>query len=169
MVCEGAYENYTGDKACAYNMARAFLETKSFLNKNLGWSSDNWMWRNVHSNEYPNTPWSKTPLRPLFHREIPTPGNTNTPNVAKISTKKAADANRFVSTHAANLKFAIQMHEDPKQEINLFSIDTGNGQNIFQANYFDMNRAHLDGNLHTMYLGADIQDIKTETLIIRPK
>jgi acyl-homoserine lactone acylase PvdQ len=107
IICENAQENYSGDKACAYNVARAFLDTKNFLNKNLGYNSDNWLWRNVHANEYPNTPWSKTPLRPIFHREVPTPGNTNTPNVAKISMKRAAESDRFISTHAANFKFAV--------------------------------------------------------------
>ena len=106
IICDGAFE-YTGDKSCAYNIARGFLDTKKFLDKTLGRNQDKWVWRNVHSNEYPNTPWSKTPLKPLFHRELPTPGNTNTPNVAKISTKRSSEIDRFISTHAANFKMLI--------------------------------------------------------------
>jgi hypothetical protein len=76
IFCEEAFESYKGNKACAYNIARAFVDTKKFLHKTLGSNSEKWVWRNVHVNEYPSTPWSKTPLKPLFHRELPTAGNT---------------------------------------------------------------------------------------------
>jgi len=108
--------------------------------------------------EYGSLPFSKTPLKFLFHRSTPAGGNTNTPGVAPAKLKKAfEDVNtRFLSTHAANFKLLIQHHEDPEKEVSLHSIDTGDGMNIFAGHYFDMNRDHLDGNLQPMMLGKDL-------------
>jgi len=112
-------------------MAMAFVEAHSFLKKSLAEDQTKWIWRNVHSNVYSNTPWSKTPLKFLFHREVPTPGNFNTPNVAKTSTIRAFQEERFTSHHTANLKLLFQLAKDPADEVNQISIDTANGGNLF--------------------------------------
>ncbi len=101
VVCEGAYY---GHKSCAYNLARAFQQAFDYLSVNVHARPDNWRWVNVHANEYSNLPWSKTPLKALFHREVPTFGNTNTPHVSKLSYLKASDSMKFVSTHVAGYK-----------------------------------------------------------------
>ena len=43
-----------------------------------------WVWGNLHVNDYVNVPWSKTPLKFLFHRTVGVAGNSQTPNVSKI-------------------------------------------------------------------------------------
>lgn len=150
-------------------MAVAFARTQKFLSTQLSVDQKRWTWGNVHTNAYPSTPWSNTPLRVLFHRELPTSGNINTPNVSKCSIKKASETMRFVGTNSGNLKMLIQMDKNAANEINQYSIDTGNGSNIFQPHYFTMNRAHLDGKLTPMLIGNQISEVNSETLIINPK
>ena len=48
-LCKGAFE-YEGDKPCAYNIARAFVESREFLKKNVATSEEQWQWQNVHTN-----------------------------------------------------------------------------------------------------------------------
>jgi len=66
-------------------MAQAFLKAEEHLVSKVSSNPTNWKWSNVHSNEYPNMPFSMTPLRFLYHREVPTFGNSNTPHVSKLS------------------------------------------------------------------------------------
>lgn len=67
-ICKGAYPEYKGKKHCVYNIARSMVETVKFLREEVSPKVENWEWRNVHTNEYPNVPWSYSPLKPLFHR-----------------------------------------------------------------------------------------------------
>jgi len=55
----------------------------------------------------------------------------------------------FKSTHTANYKQVIEFGADPsgKDDVNLMSIDTGMGGNLFGGNYFTMNQGHLRGEL----------------------
>ena len=79
VLCEDAYGGeYLGQSKCAYNVARSLAEAQKRLSDEV---SDQ-TWGNLHNRQYENLPWSKTPLRPIFHREIPHGGNGNTPNVA---------------------------------------------------------------------------------------
>jgi hypothetical protein len=63
----------------------------------------------------------------------------------------------------------VSLDKDPKKEVNLYSIDTGNGGNIFQPHYFDMNRNHLDGKLKSMVIGAGIEEVAHQTLMLVPE
>jgi hypothetical protein len=67
-----------------------------------------WKWRNVHVNEYSNQPWSFTPLKWIFHREVSVGGNGNTPCVSKYSLFRVEDDKIFKSTHTANFKMVVQ-------------------------------------------------------------
>lgn len=62
-----------------------------------------------------------TPLKNIFHRDVPCAGNTNTINVSKYSFARAFIMNKFVSTHTANFKF-IWAFEAEKGR---YSIDAG--------------------------------------------
>ena len=95
-----------------------------------------WNWGNVHVNEYPNQPWSLTPLKPFFHKEVKTGGNSNTPSVSKYSMSRVLDTKIFKSTHTANYKQVVQFENDPsgKDDVNLMSIDTGMNGNLFGGN-----------------------------------
>lgn len=151
--CEGAHPEYSGDSPCAYNIAVALSETKVFLETQISKNKDDWLWRNVHMNEYPNMPWSKTPLRLLFHREVPIGGNSNTPNVSKYSIKRAHETNKFIGVHSANYKQIIDMSTEREGK---YSIDTGNDANIFSPHYFTMNKDHLSGKLQSMLVGGNV-------------
>ena len=154
-ICIDA-NSYKGKNNCAYNLAVAFGQANDFLVENLSKSSNNWIWRNVHRNIYPNLPWSKTPLRYFFHREVPTFGSTNTPHVSKVSYRAASQTMRFESSHVAGYKQIIVHANTAQAGINLYSIDTGTSGNIFAGNYFNMNKNHLEGNLYKMLIGPQI-------------
>ena len=74
-------------------------EAYTFLEKNISPEINDWAWKNVHTIEYANIPWSFTFFKPLFHREVPIGGNTNTPKVSKVSFKKFNDIKTFKTTH----------------------------------------------------------------------
>jgi acyl-homoserine lactone acylase PvdQ len=88
-VCKGHFnDDYTGPDHCAHNIARALFSTMLHLNKTVGEDQKEWIWRNVHVNEYPHAPFSMTPLKPFFHREVPIGGNGQTLGVSKYDMGK---------------------------------------------------------------------------------
>jgi len=151
-LCAGAYKNYKGKNHCAYNIAMSFVNAYDFLKENLSSNEQNWLWSNVHSNEYPNAPWSKTWLRPIFNREVITAGNMNTPHISKYSLARAAKDMRFVATASPGYKMIVQHASSSEQSVNLWSIDTGINGNIFAGDYFKLNEGHLNGKLLTMHI-----------------
>lgn len=74
-------------------------------------------------------------------------GNTQTPKVSKYSLDRTVKSGQFLSHHTANLKSVFDFAEDPKDNVNLLSIETGMSGNVFGGHYFDMNQNHLDGKL----------------------
>ena len=81
--------------------------------------------------DYPNLPFSKTLLKPLVHRSVPVPGNQNTPFFAKISERKNRDEGVITSTASGGYKMVIQLAKEPRDDVSLFSIDTGQHGNVF--------------------------------------
>lgn len=73
----------------------------------MGADAKNWRWDKVHSNYYPSMPWSRTPLKFIFDREVPVAGNSMTPNVSKVSYRKALEEGKFTSNHVAGLKMVV--------------------------------------------------------------
>lgn len=167
-ICHNGYRAYTGNNHCAYNTARSLTETKEFLSKSVSQDPQRWKWIDLHVSEYINLPWSRTPLKFLMHRKVPTLGNSNTPHVAKTVLSKNANNLVFTSSHAANYKEIFTMMKDPAKDVNKYSIDTGMHGNPLQGHYFDMNRRHLEGNLHDMRIGGQIANVQTKTLVIKP-
>lgn len=51
-VCAGAYKNYPGKNTCAFNIAMSLHETKKFLTSEVSPDKSNWVWKNLHHNEY---------------------------------------------------------------------------------------------------------------------
>ena len=146
----------------------ALIETKDFLSANVSTSPSKWLWGDLHVNDYVNMPWSRTPLKPFFHKAVATAGNDNTPNVSKLSLRKNRDEVVMKSTSSANFKMLVQLGKDPADDINLFSIDTGINGNFFQGNSFDMNKNHLEGRLKPMKRGSKLADTDFNTLILKP-
>ena len=147
-LCQRGYnDEYSGPDSCQHNIARAFYEAKVFLDQNISPLKENWKWKNVHVNEYAYAPWSMTPLKFIWHREVPTGGNGNTPSVSKYQLSRVLKDKVFKSTHTANFKMVVMYGDDSTPEVNLMSIDTGMGGNIFGGHYFNMNYGHLHGEL----------------------
>ncbi len=121
-------------------------------------------------NDYVNMPWSKTPLKFLFHRSVPVPGNDNTPNVSKISPRKNKDNTVISSAASANLKMLVQLAKDEKDDASFFSIDSGMHGHLFQGNWFDMNADHLAGRLYPMkWRKGDLTSKATTKLTLKPR
>ena len=161
-LCKDGFETqYKGPNHCQFNVAYAFLEAKKHLSQ-----FDDWKWASVHVNEYPNQPWSMIPgLKHLWHREVPTGGNGNTPCVSKYGMSRIVENKVFKSTHTANFKSVFEFRDDPKDDVNLLSIDTGMNGNLFGGNYFSMNSDHLDGKLNQV--STDFDTLDTFKLILR--
>ena len=124
-ICKGAYPSYNGDDHCGYNIAKALLETKHFLRTHVSEHQKDWKWGKIHSNEYPNLPWSKTALKPLFHKSTPVGGNENTPKFTKTSIRKDWDKARIGSYASGGLKMLVQVAEKEEDDVSYISIDTG--------------------------------------------
>ena len=142
---------------------------KQQLETNIGEEQKSWIWRNVHYNAYTHLPLSMTPLKFLFHRNVPSKGNSNTANVSKFSWKKNFDSIKTIeSNHAANLKTVIQLHPVESKQLNQMNIDTGMNGNPFQGSYFNFNKSFLEGDLMTVVTGKDVDSLKTRSLVLRP-
>lgn len=85
----------------------ALIQTDKWLTTKVSHDSSKWLWRDLHVNEYPNLPWSKTPFKFIFHRTVSVPGNDNTPHVSKTSARKNADNTVIESTASPGLKMLI--------------------------------------------------------------
>ena len=138
---------YKGNQYCYYNVARSFVEAKQFLYQKVSHNPADWAWGKVHVNEYPMLPWSMTPLKPIWHREVPFGGNMNTVSVSKTCSNRIAQDIIHKSNHAANFKMVIEFGSDDVPPTNYMSIDTGMNGNLLAGNYFDMNAKHLAGDL----------------------
>ena len=103
-ICANGYSEYTGKSPCSYNIAKSFVIAKSFLEENASKKHEDWKWGNFLVKDYKNLPWSMTPLKPFFHRQIPAEGNVNTPNVARHANSKNANNFVFHSELAATYK-----------------------------------------------------------------
>ena len=158
-MCKGKYfDRYEGPDHCAHNVARAFFEVALHLNKTLGTDSKEWIWRNAHVNEYPHAPFSMTPLKPLFHREVPIGGNGYTPGVSKYQMGEVKQNKIFKSSHVGSYKQVIEYGDDFKTTKNFMSLDTGMSGNLLAGHYFNMNRNHLYGDLYQV--SSDFKEVE---------
>lgn len=87
-LCMDAFPDYKGKNYCAYNVAMAFVQANDYLNAYAKGNEELLRWDHHHYNEYSNLPWSKTPLKFIFHRDVPTFGTTNSPHVSKVSYRR---------------------------------------------------------------------------------
>lgn len=107
--CDNGFAEYNGDMACAYNVARSLIEVKKHLERNASKNSIDWVWRNFHTLEYTNSPWSLSALKFIFHRKVPTAGGNGVVNVAKYSLANAGETMLFNGKHSANYKQIVAL------------------------------------------------------------
>jgi hypothetical protein len=78
------------------------------LKRDVSSKEEDWRWGNIHVNHYVSMPWSMTPLRHLFEREVPTPGNDYTINFSKYEYNHLGEGlSTFKGSHCANYKQVI--------------------------------------------------------------
>lgn len=152
-VCNGAFKEYHGKRHCMYNLVRSMVDAHEFLKTEISPNPSDWVWKNVHVNEYIHVPFSLTPLKPFFHRETPVGGNANTVKVSKYSFKKLKQMKAFKSTHTPNYKQIVQFADKPEDQKTLYSFDGGQSGNLFAGHYFDFNKKHTDGHLMEAVIG----------------
>lgn len=75
---------------------------------------------------------------------------------------------RFESYGVAGYKQLIAHGSTAQDGVNEFGIDAGINGNILGDSYFKFNADFLAGKLHRMLIGPQIQEKKTNTLVIRP-
>ena len=105
---------------------------------------------------YPNVPFTRTHLKPIYDREVKVHGNYNTVNVAAFKFSKFegkiaettysvlfAPVREFTGVHSANLKLISPMNGTV-----YYSIDTGVSESLISGHYFDMNERHLNNDLY---------------------
>jgi len=68
---------------CQYNLIRSVLEANRFLEKKFGKDPETWKWGRMHPSDYEFAPWSMTPLKPFWHREVPIGGNCFTIGIGR--------------------------------------------------------------------------------------
>ena len=168
ILCKEAYPEYTGPNTCEYNIARSFVKVKQFLSENVSPKIEDWKWGRVHFNQYDSLPWSKTPLRHIFQRNVPWPGNENTVNVSVHFRSQNYGKPVINAMAGVNYKFVNSFDKDPLKDVSLFSIDTGMNESPFQGNFFDFNHRHKSGNLLPMKIGDKLDGTKVETLVLKP-
>jgi len=66
-----------------------------------------------------------TPLKPIFHREIPAPGNSETLNVARYLSGRIEENKVIKSAITAIYKQVIGFGKDGNGDINMYSSETG--------------------------------------------
>lgn len=111
-------------------------------------SNTTWQWGELHSTDFPNIPWSLTPLKPIFHKEVfGQPGNKNTVSCSHFQNTDLFEKNltHFQSTHTAVFKQIVDLSTDGTNMI----VDSGIQGNRFgtYGNYFDMNGQLQSGKL----------------------
>ena len=124
-------QNEKMEYPCLYNILKSFDETWDYLQKRIGPNITEWKWGKIHHNHYPHTPFSQTPLKPLFHRSHPMIGNGRTVGNSVIRAE-ADDLNGVVSS---NLRMVVSMKPG---DTSYAVIDTGVSGSIFSAHYDDI-------------------------------
>ena len=111
-------------------------------------------------------PWSVTPLKPFWHREVSFGGNINTVSVALTCSNRIEKEIIHKASHAANFKMVIEFGSNNVPAVNYMSIDTGMNGNLFAGNYFDMNSKHLKGELTQISINFDeLETMKSSSIL----
>ena len=124
---------------CQLNIARAMVDTHVLLTNEISPYPGDWMWKRVHTSDYPHIPFSMSPLKFLFHREVPTAGNENTVKVSEYQMKDFYKTHRFKSMISPNYKQVVQFADNEADSKMFYSVDTGQSGNLFAGHYFDFN------------------------------
>lgn len=127
------------------------MHAKQFLEQNISPDEKDWMWNKTHVNEYANHPWSLTPLKAIWHREVPAGGNYHTASVSRYLLSRLEKDKIFKAQQTANYKQVIEFSAPGADDVNLMAIDTGMSGNLFGGRYFSMNADHMKGNLKRVH------------------
>lgn len=80
------------------------VDTHELLFKELSQNPTDWKWNRVHTNDYPQIPFSMSPLKFFYHREVPTSGNSNTVKVSHYSLVEYHQSHKFKAIASPNYK-----------------------------------------------------------------
>jgi penicillin amidase len=164
------YRDTTEIESCKEMLLIALTHAINELEKTLGTNMKTWHWSKLHNAHFPHFPFSDrvdSPRLPnsadyfwasLFHRSIPSVGGGNTINVAPVSLE---EENRFEQFLGPSYRQIIDWGTD---EIDLFSLSTGQSGNVISSHYDDLLKRHQQG----LYFNIK-QPIDGQRLILIPK
>ena len=131
-------ENRNLSNPCGYNLIKSLEEAYLHLQNNYGTDIEDWQWGKIHRMQYPHSTFSSTPLKPIFHRSIPSIGNGRTVNVARMKM----ETDDFGGVWSPNLKMVVSMKEGDKS---YYVVDTGVSENVFSEHYDDQMKLVAEG------------------------
>ena len=83
-LCEGAFD-YSLDNPCVYNVGRAFIDARAYLEEKVSKKTEDWKWGDRIAIVFENPVWSSTWMKRFYYEKVPASGNLNTVNVAKFA------------------------------------------------------------------------------------
>ena len=149
------------NKACMYNLVKALSETHNYLKSKFGPDKKKWNYGSLHKVKYNHVPFSETPLKPIFHREFPAPGNRRTVNVASWYVL----FHELKGIHSGNLRMVADMAPGSKS---YFIIDSGVSENFMSPHYDDQQKLHQKGQYLEMKMGPKYLKDYKEILYLIP-
>lgn len=123
-------ENKGQQNPCLWNVIKSLEDTWIYLQEKAGPNVEQWQWGTLHSNHYPHSPFSLTLLKKIFHRSLPTPGNTRTVRVSAVKPATTA----FDGIWSANMKM---VHNVGVKDEAYGIIDTGISGRVQSKHYDD--------------------------------
>ena len=144
--CNHKGENF--ENACVVNLVRALEMTYNYLSDSSGYyDPESARYGLHHTVEYSHSPFSSTALRFLFHRNHEDNGFKNSINVGPIFSANFVE--KGLSSYQTPAYRMIVDFGD--EDGNLYSIDTGNNENILNGKYyFNLNQQHFEVDLRPM-------------------
>jgi penicillin amidase len=156
-----------GSKNCEKYLVDIFYNLDQYLTEFKDLNGDIKKWGDVLFHDFTHITFDSIPLLNLiFSRKVPTGGNRNTINYARIDFTRTNG--HFVSRHSANYKMICDM-ANPTEPFVIIS--TGNSGNVFSYFYDNFIKKNIEGDL-IKFKNIDFNDYQKadkNTLIFTPK
>jgi len=140
-------QNKDLEAPCLYNLVKALEETWIHLSETLGSNMDSWQWGKIHQMQYPHFPFSETPLKRLFHKQVPAAGNQRAVFSAGYLPEKGTDA-----VFGPNMRMVLSLKEG---ENSYSVVDTGVSDNVMSKHYADQMKLYHEGEWLKMVESID--------------
>jgi penicillin amidase len=133
-------EEDSSGRSCTRLVTESLNQAIDELKKLRGPNPKFWRWGDIHRTLYAHMPFSRSNLlSPIFNREVPSGGSTNTINVGNAVYKESAG---YEETFSAGFRQVIQIGEGSMHHA--FMNSTGQSGNVLSPHYGDMVQPFTD-------------------------